>query len=67
MSIEIDQIAQLIKDVGFPIFVSAYLLIRIEKKLDQVIIAINGQTRISNPSKNREIVEKTDRAHSSQS
>ena len=54
MSIEIDQIAQLIKDVGFPIFVSAYLLIRIEKKLDQVIAAINGNPRINSTSKNRE-------------
>lgn len=41
--IDIEQIANLIKDVGFPIFVSAYLLIRIERKLDQVIAAINGQ------------------------
>ncbi len=38
----IEQIVEFIKDVGFPIFVSTYLLIRIEKKLDQVIIAING-------------------------
>jgi len=54
MSIEIDQIAQLIKDVGFPIFVSAYLLIRIEKKLDQVISAINGNPGISRTSKDSE-------------
>jgi len=52
--IDIDQIAQLIKDVGFPIFVSAYLLIRIEKKLDQVILAINGNPGISRTSKDSE-------------
>ena len=60
MTIDIDQIAQLIKDVGFPIFVSAYLLIRIEKKLDQVISAINGNPRISRTSKDSETVKKTD-------
>lgn len=60
MSIDIDQIAQLIKDVGFPIFVSAYLLIRIEKKLDQVIVAINGNPRISGTSKNSETSKETD-------
>ena len=60
MSIEIDQIAQLIKDVGFPIFVSAYLLIRIEKKLDQVISAINGNPGISRTSKDSETSQKTD-------
>ena len=60
MSIEIDQIAQLIKDVGFPIFVSAYLLIRIEKKLDQVIAAINGNPGISGAPKDSETVKKTD-------
>lgn len=60
MSIEIDQIAQLIKDVGFPIFVSAYLLIRIEKKLDQVIAAINGNPGINRTKEDSESSKETD-------
>lgn len=50
---DLDYLIQLVKDVGFPIFVSTYLLIRIEKKLDQVILAINGNPGISGTSKDR--------------
>ncbi len=35
-----DQLIKLISDVGFPIAVSLYLLLRIEKKLDEITKAL---------------------------
>ncbi|WP_251861509.1 YvrJ family protein [Clostridium sp. Marseille-Q2269] len=40
-----DNIVQLISNVGFPVAVSVYLLVRIEKKLDDLIKAFNDYTK----------------------
>ncbi|MCJ8174426.1 YvrJ family protein [Clostridium botulinum] len=40
-----DNLVQLISNVGFPIAVSVYLLVRIEKKLDDLIKAFNDYTK----------------------
>ncbi|EPY2272858.1 YvrJ family protein [Clostridium sporogenes] len=37
-----DQLIKLISDVGFPIAVSLYLLLRIEKKLDEITKALTS-------------------------
>ncbi|NFH65840.1 YvrJ family protein [Clostridium botulinum] len=37
-----DQLIKLISDVGFPIAVSLYLLLRIEKKLDEINKALTS-------------------------
>jgi len=36
-----DSLIKLISNVGFPVAVSVYLLVRIEKKLDDLIKAFN--------------------------
>lgn len=38
-----EDVVNAIRDVGFPIFISVFVLVRLEKKLDNVIDAINGQ------------------------
>ncbi|ENK1242218.1 YvrJ family protein [Clostridium sporogenes] len=40
-----DNIVELISNVGFPVAVSVYLLVRIEKKLDDLIKAFNDFTK----------------------
>ncbi len=37
-----DQLIKIISDVGFPIAVSLYLLLRIEKKLDEITKALTS-------------------------
>ncbi|WP_061330197.1 YvrJ family protein [Clostridium botulinum] len=37
-----DQLIKLISDVGFPMAVSLYLLLRIEKKLDEITKALTS-------------------------
>ncbi|APF28349.1 YvrJ family protein [Clostridium botulinum] len=37
-----EQLIKLISDVGFPIAVSLYLLLRIEKKLDEITKALTS-------------------------
>ncbi|CAM2996140.1 YvrJ family protein [Clostridium sp. FAM 1755] len=40
-----DNIVELISNVGFPVAVSVYLLVKIEKKLDDLIKAFNDFTK----------------------
>ncbi|MCW6108692.1 YvrJ family protein [Clostridium sporogenes] len=40
-----DNLVELISNVGFPVAVSVYLLVRIEKKLDDLIKAFNNYTK----------------------
>ncbi|HGG0417186.1 TPA: YvrJ family protein [Clostridium sporogenes] len=42
-----DSLVELISNVGFPVAVSVYLLVRIEKKLDDLIKAFNEYTKES--------------------
>ena len=42
-----DNIVELISNVGFPVAVSVYLLVRVEKKLDDLIKAFNDYTKES--------------------
>ena len=39
-------IATVIKEIGFPIFVACYVLIRMEKQLKTLTSAINNMTRV---------------------
>ncbi|EJO5349445.1 YvrJ family protein [Clostridium botulinum] len=39
-----DSLVELISNVGFPVAVSVYLLVRVEKKLDDLIKAFNDYT-----------------------
>jgi hypothetical protein len=41
-----EELITLISNVGFPIAISAYLLIRIEKKLDSLSESINGLAKV---------------------
>ncbi|EPY2304301.1 YvrJ family protein [Clostridium sporogenes] len=43
-----DNLVELISNVGFPVAVSVYLLVRIEKKLDDLIKAFNDYTKDHN-------------------
>ncbi|MCW6086541.1 MULTISPECIES: YvrJ family protein [Clostridium] len=38
-------LVELISNVGFPVAVSVYLLVRVEKKLDDLIKAFNNYTK----------------------
>ncbi|WP_409070054.1 YvrJ family protein (plasmid) [Clostridium sp. FAM 1755] len=38
-------LVELISNVGFPVGVSVYLLVRVEKKLDDLIKAFNNYTK----------------------
>ncbi|AVQ46564.1 TPA: YvrJ family protein [Clostridium botulinum] len=40
-----DNIVELISNVGFPVAISVYLLVKIEKKLDDLIKAFNDYTK----------------------
>ena len=40
------EILSQVGDVGFPIVVSIYLLVRVERKLDELTKAINALSRI---------------------
>ncbi|ENK0556064.1 YvrJ family protein [Clostridium botulinum] len=40
-----DNLVELISNVGFPVVVSVYLLVRVEKKLDDLIKAFNDYTK----------------------
>ena len=40
-----DNLVELISNVGFPVAVSVYLLVRVEKKLDDLIKAFNDYTK----------------------
>ncbi|NFP90107.1 YvrJ family protein [Clostridium sporogenes] len=40
-----DNIVELISNVGFPVAISVYLLVKIEKKLDDLIKAFNDFTK----------------------
>ncbi|NFV14525.1 YvrJ family protein [Clostridium sporogenes] len=40
-----DNLVELISNVGFPVTVSVYLLVRVEKKLDDLIKAFNNYTK----------------------
>nr|WP_251862419.1 YvrJ family protein [Clostridium sp. Marseille-Q2269] len=40
-----DNIVNLISNLGFPIAISVYLLVRVEKKLDDLIKAFNNYTK----------------------
>lgn len=40
-----DNLVELISNVGFPVAVSVYLLVRVEKKLDDLIKAFNNYTK----------------------
>ncbi|WP_125152473.1 YvrJ family protein [Clostridium rectalis] len=42
-----DDLVELISNVGFPVAVSVYLLVRVEKKLDDLIKAFNNYTKES--------------------
>ncbi|NFD04984.1 YvrJ family protein [Clostridium botulinum] len=42
-----DGLVELISNVGFPVAVSLYLLVRVEKKLDDLIKAFNDYTKES--------------------
>ncbi|WP_076178541.1 YvrJ family protein [Clostridium botulinum] len=42
-----DNLVELISNVGFPVAVSLYLLVRVEKKLDDLIKAFNDYTKES--------------------
>ncbi|GAA0063649.1 MULTISPECIES: YvrJ family protein [Clostridium] len=42
-----DNIVELISNVGFPVAISVYLLVKIEKKLDDLIKAFNDYTKRS--------------------
>lgn len=42
-----DNLVELISNVGFPVAVSVYLLVRVEKKLDDLIRAFNNYTKES--------------------
>ncbi|MCW6084553.1 MULTISPECIES: YvrJ family protein [Clostridium] len=42
-----DGLVELISNVGFPVAVSVYLLVRVEKKLDGLIKAFNDYTKES--------------------
>ncbi|NFC04832.1 YvrJ family protein [Clostridium botulinum] len=42
-----DSLVELISNVGFPVAVSVYLLVRVEKKLDDLIKAFNDYTKES--------------------
>ncbi|MCF4016795.1 YvrJ family protein [Clostridium sporogenes] len=42
-----DGLVELISNVGFPVAVSVYLLVRVEKKLDDLIKAFNNYTKES--------------------
>ncbi|HBJ2608363.1 YvrJ family protein [Clostridium botulinum] len=42
-----DGLVELISNVGFPVAVSVYLLVRVEKKLDNLIKAFNNYTKES--------------------
>lgn len=42
-----DNLVELISNVGFPVAVSVYLLVRVEKKLDDLIKACNDYTKES--------------------
>ncbi|MDA8443170.1 MAG: YvrJ family protein [Peptococcaceae bacterium] len=41
-----NEILSQVGNLGFPIAVSVYLLVRVEKKLDELTIAINALGRI---------------------
>ncbi|KRU36862.1 YvrJ family protein [Clostridium sporogenes] len=40
-----DSLVELISNVGFPVGISVYLLVRVEKKLDDLIKAFNDYTK----------------------
>ncbi|NFB93624.1 YvrJ family protein [Clostridium botulinum] len=42
-----DNLVELISNVGFPVAISVYLLVRVEKKLDDLIKALNNYTKES--------------------
>ncbi|APU60968.1 YvrJ family protein [Clostridium botulinum] len=42
-----DNLVELISNVGFPAAVNVYLLVRVEKKLDDLIKAFNDYTKES--------------------
>lgn len=39
---ELNQVGEVITNFGFPIFLSVYLLVRTEKKLENLTLAINN-------------------------
>ncbi len=43
---ELKNIVAIIQNVGFPITISIYLLMRMEKKIDQLTDSIRGLSRI---------------------
>lgn len=43
-----DSLVELISNVGFPVAISVYLLVRIEKRLDDLIKAFNDYTKDHN-------------------
>lgn len=42
MELTYEVVMQMIENIGFPIFVSLYLMIRTEKKLDALIAAVES-------------------------
>ncbi|WP_242968243.1 YvrJ family protein [Clostridium combesii] len=42
-----DNLVELISNVGFPVAIGAYLLVRVEEKLDDLIKAFNDYTKES--------------------
>ncbi|HCL4446030.1 TPA: YvrJ family protein [Clostridium botulinum] len=42
-----DGLVELISNVGFPVAISVYLLVRVEKKLDDLIKVFNDYTKES--------------------
>ena len=42
-----DNLVELISNVGFPVVISVYLLVRVEKKLDNLIKAFNDYNKES--------------------
>lgn len=50
--INMEDVVQLISNLGFPIAISLYLLIRIEGKLENLTISINNLSQSINSIKN---------------
>lgn len=46
--VEMEHMVNLIGNVGFPIAVSLYLLVRIEQKLESLTLSINNLSQIMN-------------------
>ena len=48
-----DSLVELISNVGFPVAVSVYLLVRVEKKLDYLIKALKDNNMLWNTKRER--------------